>query len=60
MESCKAVLLHMWTNSFGMTIQTKPFASTFKMLCSVFSILQNKIGKIVDFCFGGERVKVVN
>lgn len=50
----------MWTNSFGMTIQTKPFASTFKMLCSVFSILQNKIGKIVDFCFGGERVKVVN
>lgn len=60
------VLLCLWTTSFSMTIQTKPFASSFTMLGSVFSILQNKLGKLGNLCIsvlatrGSESVKVVN
>lgn len=60
------VLLCLWTTSFSMTIQTKPFTSSFTMLGSVFSILQNKFGKLGNLCIsvlatrGSESVKVVN
>lgn len=60
------VLLSLWTTSFSMTIQTKPFASSFTMLGSVFSILQNKFGKLENLYIsvlatrGSESVKVVN
>lgn len=61
MESCQVVLLRLWTNSFCVTIQTKPFSSTFTMLGSVFRLLQNKLWKICRFFFsGGESVKVIN
>lgn len=53
------VLLCLWTTSFSMTIQTKPFASSLTMLGSVFSILQNKFGKLENLCIS-ESVKVVN
>lgn len=43
------VLLCLWTTSFSMTIQTKPFASSFTMLGSVFSILQIKFGKLENW-----------
>ena len=60
------VLLCLWTTSFSMTIQTKPFTSSFTMLGSVSSILPNKFGKLENLCIsvlatrGSESVKVVN
>lgn len=60
------VFLCLWTTSFSMTIQTKPFASSLTMLGSVFSILQNKFGKLKNLCIsvlatrGSESVKMVN
>ena len=56
MESCQVVLLRLWTNSFCVTIQTKPFSSTFTMLGSVFRLLQNKLWKICRFFFLGVKV----